>query len=184
MPLFHDGDAIHKSLEGEIDSLVEKVTLASTDFVIVEDSAASYEKKKAQLGNLPTGVGMGDFGKNYQTAVSLPRSTTTSSIMQDKTTLTTGGLNGLFRVSWIAVVDAAIAKEIRVRLYNVTDAVLIGPLQIHRPSASAGERSHAGGFAEVTFAGVAKTFKIQFASTDGVATVGIQDARIELWRLA
>ena len=47
-------------------------------------------------------------------------------------------------------------------------------------------RTLAGGFAEVAFTGSAKVFKIQWktkndGNNDGIA--GIQDARIEIWKL-
>lgn len=129
------------------------------------------------------GAGASVFGANYQTAISLARSTTTSATMQDKTTLTTGALTGTYRVHWTAVVDVATASsEVQARLYNVTDATVIGVVQDIRIRLTT-ERHVCSGFAEVVFTGAAKTFKIQFASPNGSTTVGIQDARIELWRV-
>lgn len=40
---------------GEINGLTEKASPVSADLVIIEDSAASYAKKKVQVGNLPSG---------------------------------------------------------------------------------------------------------------------------------
>jgi len=182
MPLYYDQDAIHQSQPNEINPLPEKATPADADFVVIEDGADSYYKKKVQVGHLPTGTGTGNFGKDYQTAVSLDRSTTTSGSMQDKVTLTTGPLTGTYRVGWMGMVDGTIAKDVATQLYNVTNAVIISS-QLHRPSASTAEKVFMGGFAEVVFTGAAKTFKIQFASPDGV-TVGLQEARIELWRVS
>lgn len=42
-----------ETLDGSINALTEKVTPVNADVVILEDSAASYTQKKAQLGNLP-----------------------------------------------------------------------------------------------------------------------------------
>ena len=42
---------------GAINSLTEKVTPVSADLLIVADSAASYARKKVQIGNLPTSGG-------------------------------------------------------------------------------------------------------------------------------
>lgn len=124
------------------------------------------------------------FGNNYQTAVSLAKSTTTSATMQDKDTLTTGALTGTYRVGWMAVLDIGAAnKEVAAQLYNVTDAVVVGVTQDYRPTQTT-TKVFCGGFAEVVFTGAAKTFKIQFSSPDGSTTVGIQDARIELWRVS
>lgn len=122
------------------------------------------------------------FGSDYQTAISTGRSTTTSSTPQTKTTLTTPALTGTYRVSWIAVVDDAGALG-EVRLQNTTDAALVGAIQIHK-AADTAARLHAGGFAEIVFAGVAKTFEIQFNDQAGSNTQGIQDARIEIWKVS
>jgi hypothetical protein len=48
-----DGEAIHEDVDGEINAIAEKATPVDADIVIIEDSAASYAKKKAQLSNLP-----------------------------------------------------------------------------------------------------------------------------------
>lgn len=52
-----DADAIHDNVSGEINVITEKVTPVAADLVIIEDSAASYGKKKVQVGNLPGGTG-------------------------------------------------------------------------------------------------------------------------------
>lgn len=50
-----DDDAIHDNVAGEIAAISEKGTPVSADVVVIEDSADSNNKKKAQLGNLPVG---------------------------------------------------------------------------------------------------------------------------------
>ncbi len=52
-----DTDAIHDNVSGEISVVTEKVTPVNGDFVLIEDSADSNNKKRAQLGNLPGGGG-------------------------------------------------------------------------------------------------------------------------------
>jgi hypothetical protein len=124
------------------------------------------------------------FGRNYQTSIATSRTTTTSSTFQDKTTLTTLALTGTYRVGWSAVIDAEAAdKQAEARLYNVTNSEVIGVARTLR-STVVTDRISVGGFAEVVFTGAAKTFKIQFKSVNGSTTVGIQDARIELWRVS
>jgi len=123
------------------------------------------------------------FGAGYQTEISLARETTTSTSWQDKLTLTTPALEaGTYRVGWHAVIDqSSIADDAQARLYNVTDAVLVGVEQSREPKEGT-ERAVTSGFAEVIFAGVAKVFKIQYRQQRG-GTAGIQDARIEIWRV-
>lgn len=48
---------ITKEGVGQINGLAEKVTPVAADILVLEDSAASYAKKKVQVGNLPGGSG-------------------------------------------------------------------------------------------------------------------------------
>jgi hypothetical protein len=48
-----DTDAIHDNQTGEINAVAVKGTPADADVVLIEDSAASYAKKKATLSTLP-----------------------------------------------------------------------------------------------------------------------------------
>nr|QNO41547.1 hypothetical protein MPGNBCFJ_00011 [Methanosarcinales archaeon ANME-2c ERB4]QNO42061.1 hypothetical protein NIICAKKE_00011 [Methanosarcinales archaeon ANME-2c ERB4]QNO42292.1 hypothetical protein OEDCDHIP_00009 [Methanosarcinales archaeon ANME-2c ERB4]QNO42451.1 hypothetical protein LBOOMNCC_00004 [Methanosarcinales archaeon ANME-2c ERB4]QNO42681.1 hypothetical protein GKPKHNMI_00003 [Methanosarcinales archaeon ANME-2c ERB4] len=50
-------DQVMRRAAGDINSFAEKTTPVNADMVIIEDSAASYAKKKVQVGNLPGGGG-------------------------------------------------------------------------------------------------------------------------------
>jgi hypothetical protein len=50
-----DPDAIHDNVAGEINAITSKGTPVDADIVIIEDSAASWAKKKITLGDLPGG---------------------------------------------------------------------------------------------------------------------------------
>ena len=57
-PKAHTHDTLYlKRAAADISTFTEKVSPASADLVIIEDSAASYAKKKVQVGNLPGGGG-------------------------------------------------------------------------------------------------------------------------------
>jgi hypothetical protein len=56
LPTVPDADAIHDNVSAEISAVTEKTTPVSADLLLIEDSAASNAKKRAQLGNLPTPV--------------------------------------------------------------------------------------------------------------------------------
>lgn len=56
-----DTSAIHNNVAGEIAAVTEKGSPASGDYILVEDSADSNNKKMVQIGNLPTGTGMASF---------------------------------------------------------------------------------------------------------------------------
>lgn len=51
-----DPNALHTVVDGEIAGLTEKATPVDADLVVIEDSADSNSKKKAQLSNLPGGT--------------------------------------------------------------------------------------------------------------------------------
>jgi len=51
-----DADAIHDNVGSEISAIVEKVTPVGADVIIIEDSAATFAKKKVQITNLPAGA--------------------------------------------------------------------------------------------------------------------------------
>jgi pectin methylesterase-like acyl-CoA thioesterase len=123
------------------------------------------------------------FGANFQTAVDETTTSTTSSSYQDKVTMTTPALTGTYRVSFYCEVATGSSNTRSLaRLYNVTDAT---ELCLHDSRDSAGSLFQGKlGFQYVTFAGVAKVFKIQFASQAGVATISCRRARIELWRVS
>lgn len=59
LPTGSDADAIHDNVAAEISVITEKVTPVNADFALIEDSADSNNKKRAQLGNLPGGGGGG-----------------------------------------------------------------------------------------------------------------------------
>jgi hypothetical protein len=50
-------DVLHMSTGGEIAALTEKVAPVSADHILIEDSADSNNKKRVQVGNLPSGGG-------------------------------------------------------------------------------------------------------------------------------
>lgn len=61
-----DANAIHDNQAGEIAAIAEKTSPASTDLILIEDSADSNAKKRVQIGNLPSG---GGDAWDYQTLV-------------------------------------------------------------------------------------------------------------------
>jgi hypothetical protein len=52
-----DIDAIHDNAANEISAITEKTTPANDDLFVIEDSEASYVKKRLKISNLPGGAG-------------------------------------------------------------------------------------------------------------------------------
>jgi len=55
-----DGAAIHDNETNEISAISEKTTPADDDLLLIEDSEASYAKKKVKISNMPAGSGGGE----------------------------------------------------------------------------------------------------------------------------
>jgi hypothetical protein len=140
---------------------------------------------KAKLDGIAAGATANTFGNGYQSAADVARVTyNANTSFQTRSTLTTPALPaGTYRVSWMAVIDGTQNnRDIEAQLYNATDAVIVGVVQIARPANST-VRQRVAGFAEVTFTGAAKTFQVQYRTTNVASTVGISDSRIEIWRV-
>lgn len=151
--------------------LLRKLSNVSTEFLNGQGNWAT------PAGGSPV------FGSAPQLEVSEGTSTTTSSTMQDKVTLTTPALTGTYRVAFFCeiMIGTANARH-QCQLYNVTDAAELC-FDDARPSLASMYAARSG-FQYVTFAGAAKTFKVQFASQNNSATVTIRRARIEFWRIS
>jgi hypothetical protein len=63
-----DPDAIHDNVSAEISLITEKASPVSGDLIIIEDSADSNNKKKVQIGNLPSGGGETNTASNVGVA--------------------------------------------------------------------------------------------------------------------
>ena len=150
---------------------------------IFTDSADKHTKQVDDTGAVTdlTAGGAAVFGNDYQFAAAEARTTTTSATFQTKTSLTTGGITGTYRLNWTAIIDNGGALG-EFRLQNTTDATTTdGPYT--KKSGDSGEFHKTGGFNQVVFAGVAKTFEIQFRDQASGNTQGIQQARIEIFRV-
>lgn len=122
------------------------------------------------------------FGFDYQFEIAGTRSTTTASSYGTKTTLTTPVLTGTYRIGWGAIVDNSLNKSGAVRLQDVTNGVTIGVEQVYEWG-SASLRMPMGTFQEVVFSSQLRQLEIQFKDVTGTGTQGIQQAKIEIWRV-
>jgi hypothetical protein len=161
----------------EINQITLKAVPAGADVVLIEDSAASWAKKKATVASLGGG---GVFGQNYQTQASLGTSTTTSATFQDKVTLTTAAITGDMFVTWQAVISSD-NKEYEVRLYDTTSATVI--TNEYNKTADSDYFWPTAGHGIVSLTGSAHTLKVQWRDIGGGDTITIEKARITVWRV-
>lgn len=109
------------------------------------------------------------------------RLTTTGAGFVAQTTLVTPAWSGLFRVVGYALVDSV--ATMRCRLQNVTDGVQVQGTAEITPGA-AGDRLPISFAGDVLFAGVAKTFALQFSDLPPPgSTAGMSFGRIHIWRV-
>ncbi len=66
-----DTTAIHDDTSGEINAITEKVSPVGADVLVIEDSAASFAKKRVQITNLPGGADADAIHDNVSGEISL-----------------------------------------------------------------------------------------------------------------
>lgn len=124
------------------------------------------------------------YGRNYMSVTSAGVSSSVVAAYATKVSLVTPPLRGVYRVIWRAVVSADNANtDIQTRLNNATDAVQIGSINRTDVDSTAERVAHGGG-GLVTFAGAAKTFDLEWQRPVGGGNANIEDAWIEVWRVA
>lgn len=141
-------------------------------------------------------AGASVFGLDYQAIESPPLfcvgaglAPPTPYVTKPGAVLVTPALTGLYRIAWHAVVSTTNPNtQIGVRLRNTTDGVNVGVEQRFEAETSGGanpDKEDVNAMHELVFAGASKTFELQI-SKQAVpinASVCIEDARIELWRV-
>lgn len=127
------------------------------------------------------------FGNNYTSGVSEAESTTTTAFpaVDDKLTVALPAITGTMLVTARAEISTVVKdKAVYCRLYNSTDAVVLGEA-VHTISGAGTDPDYVtvSFMIEVVLAGVAKNMVIQYADDSG-STAHIRRARIVAWRVA
>ena len=124
------------------------------------------------------------YGNDFQAGADLARTTNATATFVAKATITTPALTGTYRIGWQAVQDADNATNpVEVRLQNTTAAATVG-LTLAENIDLATDFLPKGSFANVILAGVAQTFEVQHRTTNVATISGLQQTRIEFWRVA
>jgi len=134
-------------------------------------------------GNYPNPTLNLIFGTDYSYVEDIPLSTTTSAVFQNKLQSLTGALTGTYRVAWWAVVrQTNTGDAVQARLFEGFTASQIGAIQEIEPK-DVNDRKFVGGFHHVVLSAQPTNYIIQWREQRG-STAGIEDAHIEIWRVA
>ena len=177
--------SVHNALSGRGDSDVHPAAsiAPSTGSFNGALSAADDTVQKA----LDTLDDAGIFGSNYTKGVSEALSTTLTSLPSwiDKLTVALPAITGTMLVTAYAEVSTVVKdKAVACRLYNSTDAVVLGEVLHSTMQGGTLVDYHCVKVSvEVVLTGTAKDMKIQFADDSG-STAHIRRARIFAWRVA
>ena len=143
-----------------------------------------------RVGTDVEGVAQSVFGNEEQSAVAISRVTTTSATPVAMLTLVTTALvGGTYRLAYECIMDVGTNNSAgSCQLQDITGAPAIahGPVVWSRyTGASAGaERYQAYGYTRLVLGAGVRTYEIQFNSVGGGVTIGLAQARIELYRIA
>lgn len=118
-----DSDAIHKSVAGEIDGLTAKSTPVGADELVIEDSAASWAKKKIAISSLPSsgGVGGGDIATVLHQNTNYNTDVVVGAFTFDKTDFSTATTIKFKATGYVSV--GTLTGTLT--LYNLTDATSV-----------------------------------------------------------
>jgi hypothetical protein len=143
VPFNSDANAIHTNVAGEIDALTLKATPVAADLLAIEDSAASFAKKKITLTDLlgggsagPVAAAQGDYMMATITGnIAVPSNDTPylfdSAVQSKGLTLSSGRVSGLKagRTYWISGTvrgNNVTGEFLRNQVYDVTGASYLG----------------------------------------------------------
>ena len=160
------------------------ITPTLADVILAEGASNSFIKGSLTFADLQSLI-VPVFGQNSTYAVSEALSTTTSASYQTKLTLTTPTLEaGTYRVGltfgWYGT---STSRFCNARLFQ--DATTsIWSMSSYPGGTATTVISSAAGFWQGSLAAGVHTFALQYSTSNAANTMGIQQARIEFWRIS
>lgn len=177
-PQLNGSNIILTENAGEINALTNKSLPVSNDVIILEDSAASYAKKKATIGSFAP-----PFGTYYQIAENETEATTNSTSPQTRLTLSPTSLPlGTYRVGWFFNWSlSSTSQDFRAQVtVNGTQHAYISQ---EPQDAGTDQNIPASGFFPVSGLSGSPTILLQYWSSNSGVTAYIRNARLEFWRI-
>lgn len=183
----------NRIMESNGGAIVERAAMTNGQLIIGSTGANPASATLTPGDNQVVSNGAGSItinairGAEKVYASAAARTTTTSSTYQTKLSLVTGTLvtANTYKLEFSAVLDSAAAnKSLSFRINNSTDAVVVYESLTMRASAT-NQRISVSGFVILTFGTTdARTFQMQWNSTDNSTTIGIRYAYLDFYRIA
>lgn len=176
-PQLNGSNIILTENAGEINALTDKTVPASADVILLEDSAASFAKKKATLGSFAP-----PFGTYYQVAEAEAEATTNATTPQTRLTLSPTSLpSGTYRVGWFfnwSLSSSSYDFRAQVTVNGTQNAYMS-----QEPKDPGTDQNHpASGFFPIALSG-SPTILLRFWCENSGTTAYIRNARLEFWRI-
>jgi hypothetical protein len=176
-PQLNGSNIILTENAGEINALTDKALPVSNDVIIIEDSAASYAKKKATIGSFAP-----PFGTYYQSTENETEASTNSTTPQTRLTLSPTGLpSGTYRVGWFfnwSLSSSSYDFRGRVTVNGVQNAYM----SQEPKDPGTDQNVPASGFFPIALSGN-PTILLQYWVENSGVTGYIRNARLEFWRI-
>lgn len=167
------GDPSSQPVAKAFGDFAEKATPAAADLLLLEDSAASYAKRRVAVGSVHPAV---------QQAAADADSSTTSTSYVNKLTLNLGTIPaGTYRVGWYAEVhDSSISDDVFCRVQ------VDGSNTLAEPNLEPKDNTNwipVSGFAYVALSAAAHSVTIDYRTESAATTAYIRRARLEVVRV-
>jgi hypothetical protein len=176
-PQLNGSDIILTAGSGEINALTNKTLPVSADVIVLEDSAASFAKKKATLGSFSP-----PFGTQYTNVENTTEVSTNSTSPVTRLTLSPTGLpSGTYRVGWFFNWSLSSSS------YDFRARVTVGGTEYAYMSQEpkdpgTDQNVPASGFFPVVITTGSATILLQYWVENSGVTGYMRNARMEFWR--
>lgn len=199
--------AIHDDIAGEINAISEKALPINNDIIIIEDSADSYNKKKAKLNNLPLDTTNFDkrlssaddtvqeaietlddypFGLEYDYSESLSESSTTSATYVQKLrhNIPAGNPAGTYMIYFQFNHSANDENEVQSFQVELDDTTVLEDVHtVQKKKYADGVYNLISGWTIVALTAGAHTIDIDYAIAAAM-TVYIKNCKLAIWRIS
>jgi len=160
------------------------ITPLLTDVTLLEDASNAFAKGKVTLQDIKNLI-VPVFGQNYQFAQAEARTTTTSTSFQNKVTLSAIGLPaGNYRIACNFAWDYPSTARFFLGRMFLDGATLLWNMSQAPGNTGTALFNSASGFNQIALTAGDHAFTLDYCTSNAGSAAGIQNARLELWRIS